>query len=161
MFRPVNARVLLVQPREDDRALYAELLRLHNLVPLEAATTDHAVLLAQSADVVVTGLRMPGTLDGLELVRDLRRRDPAGRRPLIVLTACALDADRSAAIAAGCDAFLTKPCLPDVLLSEIRWLLARTRLLRHVTARERAETVAKLSARLVAIASTYRTGKIA
>lgn len=145
MFRPVSAPVLIVQSRTDDRGLYMELLRVAGFAPLEAATTDEALPLARSADVVVTGIRMPGTFDGLELVRRLRREDPTGRRAVIVLTACAFEADRVAAIVAGCDAFLTKPCLPDVLLSEIRWLLARTRLLRHVTARDRAETVAKRS----------------
>ena len=43
--------------------------------------------------------------------------------PVIVLTACGWRSERDRARAAGCDVFLAKPCLPDLLVREIRRLL--------------------------------------
>ena len=47
----------------------------------------------------------------------------------IALTGHALAGHSKGALDAGCDAFITKPCLPERLLDEIRALLetARTR----------------------------------
>ena len=43
--------------------------------------------------------------------------------PIIVLTACAWKAERERAAHAGCNVFLSKPCLPSDLLRHIRrWL---------------------------------------
>ena len=71
-----------------------------------------------SVDVIVTGIGLSSMTDGLELVRAVRR-DVRRRVPVIVLSAYAYPRDRERAFAAGCDAFLTKPCLPPALLTEI------------------------------------------
>ena len=54
---------------------------------------------------------MPGS-DGIEATRRIRAAEAASRGPrtaIIALTANAFDEDREACIAAGMDAFLTKP----------------------------------------------------
>jgi two-component system cell cycle response regulator DivK len=76
--------------------------------------------LAITADVVVTGIRVPGPFDGVELVRHLRTNATTQDRPIIVLTACAFTHDERRARAAGCDVFLRKPCYPEALLAEIQ-----------------------------------------
>ena len=119
--------MLLVQDRPDDRTMYAEYLRLRGFAPLEITTTDQALSLAGNADVIVTGVRVPGSFDGLELVRRLRAHVRTQSKLIIVLTAWALDPSREQAVAAGCDVFLTKPCLPQTLVREIRRGLAAGR----------------------------------
>ena len=119
--------VLLVQDRPDDRTMYAEYLRLRGFAPLEITTTDQALSLAGNADVIVTGVRVSGSFDGLELVRRLRADVRTQSKLIIVLTAWALDPSREQAVAAGCDVFLTKPCLPQTLVREIRRGLAAGR----------------------------------
>jgi two-component system cell cycle response regulator DivK len=108
---------------QDDRAMYAEYLRQQGFQPIEIGDTAAAEALATSADVIVTGIRVPGPFDGLELVRRLRGGDGTCEKPLIVLTACALAIDEQHARAAGCDVFLRKPCLPDTLIRHIRQTL--------------------------------------
>ena len=110
--------VLLVQPDRDDRAMYAEYLRNKKFAVVCPKDGASALAAAAAADVVVTALRLPGPVDGIELIR--RLRSDAHAIPIIVLTACAWDADRDRAITAGCNAFLAKPCLPSTLLAEIR-----------------------------------------
>jgi two-component system, cell cycle response regulator DivK len=112
--------VLLVESTVDDRAMYAEYLRVCGFEPIECDTTDEALERASHADVVVTGIRVNGPFDGIELVSRLRADGATRDKPVIVLTACALEPDRQRAEAVGCDAFLPKPCLPETLATEIR-----------------------------------------
>ena len=117
--------VLLVDPLQDDRTMYADYLRVCGLNPIEIDNTSDALRGAQKADVIVTGIRGMGPFDGVELVRRLRDGDGTHDKPIIVLTACAFEPDQQRALAAGCDLFLAKPCLPDRLVSEIRAILIR------------------------------------
>jgi CheY-like chemotaxis protein len=113
--------VLLVEAaRHDDRALYGNYLRGLALHTVEIDDTADALALAFTADVIVTDVLVPGPFDGLELVRRLRTDEQTSDKGVIVLTACSSEADEQRAYAAGCDGFLSKPCLPAALLAEIR-----------------------------------------
>ena len=112
--------VLLVDPFEDSREAYATVLQSQGFRVHATGNTDDAWELVSHADVLVTGLQAPGRVDGLELIRRLRG-DPATRTmPIVVLTASVYPSDEQAARNAGCDVFLTKPCLPVDLATEIR-----------------------------------------
>lgn len=100
--------------------MYAEYLRSAEFHTVEIDDTADALALAGTADVIVTGIRVPGPFDGIELVRRLRAAGPTKDKPIIVLTACAFEPDQQRAFAADCDGFLPKPCLPETLLMEIR-----------------------------------------
>jgi CheY-like chemotaxis protein len=116
--------VLLVEDHQDDRAMYAEYLSVHGFEPIEIGTTDEALVRAVDADSIVTGIRVAGSFDGVELVRRLRADPRTASKPIIVLTASVMDDRKDAAIAAGCDIFLDKPCLPAAFLSQIQRAMA-------------------------------------
>ena len=67
---------------------------------------------------------MPG-LNGWEATRRLKTGERTKDIPIIVLTAHALDHYRDVAVAAGCDAFLSKPCAIEDLVAAVRRVLAR------------------------------------
>jgi two-component system, cell cycle response regulator DivK len=115
--------VLLVESAQDDRGMYAEYLRALEFHPVEIGDTAAALALAETADIIVTGLSVPGPFDGAELVRRLRADKSTQDKPIIVLTARTFERDRQRAYAAGCDAFLPKPCLPETLVAEMRWAM--------------------------------------
>ena len=71
-------------------------------------------------DVIVMDLVMP-RLDGWAAARQLKNRRATARIPIIAVSAV-LSA-RDSARAAGCDAYLAKPCLPELLWCEIRVIL--------------------------------------
>src|SRR4029450_3086065 len=119
--------VLLVQPERDDRDMYAEYLSHVGLVPLCVQEATDALRLASRADVVVTGILLPGTLDGCALIAALKRNPATRNIPIVVLTVCAWTHEEARARSVGCDAFLSKPCLPQTLFREIRGVLAARR----------------------------------
>jgi two-component system, cell cycle response regulator DivK len=118
--------VLLVQPERDDREMYAEFLHHEGLASMCVSTATQGIRLAPYSDVVVTGLLLPGPVDGFELITRLKRGERTCHIPIVVLTACAWTTERERAEAAGCDVFLSKPCLPHELLREVRRLLAES-----------------------------------
>lgn len=119
-----GAVVLLAQPRDDGLHIYAECLCKHGLAVIAVSEAWDALIAAPKADIIVTEILLAGSMDGVGLIGRLRRHERAERRPIIVLTACAWDAERERARRAGCDVFLAKPCLPRELLRHVRASLA-------------------------------------
>jgi CheY-like chemotaxis protein len=125
---PTPAVVLLVQADADSREMYSEYLRYQGFLPVPISTARDGLTVAPKADVIVTGLLLPGDMDGVEFITRLKRDERTKRIPVIVLTACAWKSDRERAEEAGCDVFLPKPCLPADLLREVQLLLAASKL---------------------------------
>lgn len=73
-------------------------------------------------DVVVADVTLTGA-SGVDLARRLRGDKRTKNAGIIVLTGHAVGSARQEATDAGCDRFLLKPCLPDVLALEIRDVL--------------------------------------
>ncbi len=120
--------VLLLQPHDDGLEMYTEFLRYHELEVIGVSDPRDAQNVAPKADVIVTGILLAGSMDGIEFIARLRRDDRTSHTPIIVLTACAWTTERERAEQAGCDLFLTKPCLPGELLYYVRRAFAAVRL---------------------------------
>lgn len=69
-------------------------------------------------------LSLPG-MDGWEATRRIKTDERTKNIPVIVLTGHSLARQSSEAQQSGCDGFVTKPCLPDTLLAEVRRILDR------------------------------------
>jgi DNA-binding response OmpR family regulator len=115
--------IVLAHAGTDDRHLYAEYLRAFAFRVLEAATTDAALSELADCQLLITGLLVPGSFDGVELIRRTRERDAA--LPIIVVTACGVESIRQAARSAGCNELLLKPCFPEHLVESV-WRLLDT-----------------------------------
>jgi CheY-like chemotaxis protein len=76
--------------------------------------------------VIVTDIRLPDA-DGIELLARLRADATTRAIPTIVLTGDASESRRREAEAAGCRAFLVKPCALDVLVREVARNVKRKR----------------------------------
>jgi CheY-like chemotaxis protein len=61
-----------------------------------------------------------GGVDGLALIRTIRVTPLIAHLRIIVLSASVAAEDVAHAFAAGCDAFLARPCLPSDLLSTVQ-----------------------------------------
>ena len=119
--------VLLVQAERDDREMYAEFFRHQGWLPIPVSTAGDAFSVAPIADVIIAGILLPGHMDGIEFIAQLKADERTKSIPVIVLTTCAWKTERDRAESVGCDMFLAKPCLPDDLERAVRRVLARRR----------------------------------
>lgn len=71
-------------------------------------------------DLVVLDLAMP-RVDGWTVLKQLRESSWTSRIPIVVVTA--LQTTRDEALRAGADAYLAKPCTPDIVWLQLCSLL--------------------------------------
>ena len=123
--RPVTGPlILIVDDFQDNREMYTQYLRFNGYRVAEAVDGHDALAKAGSLhpDLIVMDLSLPG-LDGWEATRRLKADPFTKDIPVIALTGHALAGHEEGARGAGCDAFVTKPCIPADLETEIRRVL--------------------------------------
>lgn len=121
-FRPPV--VLIVDDFIDNREMYGEYLEHLGYRVLEASDGQTAIDIARQERpaAIVMDLSLP-VLDGWEATRVLKE-DPATSSILIlVLTGHAEPSSKKRALDAGCDEFMTKPCLPADVADRLKKLL--------------------------------------
>lgn len=118
-------RVLLVDDYPDAREMYSEYLQFSGFDVVEAANGMEALQRAtdDAPDIILMDLSLP-VMDGWEATRRLKADARTAQIPVVALTGHALAGISDGAKQAGCDAFVTKPCLPEDLVREIRRVLA-------------------------------------
>jgi CheY-like chemotaxis protein len=116
--------VLVVEDYQDAREMYAAYLQFSGFDVAEAGNGVEAVEKATELlpDIVLMDLALP-RMDGWEATRRLKADARTRHIPIVALTGHALAGHAEGAREAGCDSFVTKPCLPDALVAEIRRLL--------------------------------------
>ena len=116
--------ILVVDDYEDAREMYAEYLRFCGFRVAEARNGNEALEQAFSLmpNLILMDLSLPG-MDGWEATRQLKADPRTARIPVVALTGHALAGASEGAKKAGCDSFVTKPCLPDDLVVEVRRML--------------------------------------
>jgi PAS domain S-box-containing protein len=136
---PPAARVLVA---DDNRDLRSYLVRL--LAPIgevETAANGAEALAAirrRPPDLLVADMMMPG-MDGLGLLRELRREPATQELPVIMLSARAGEDASIAGLQAGADDYLPKPFSGRELLARVRAHLDLSLVRRQASAEIRAE----------------------
>jgi two-component system, cell cycle response regulator DivK len=117
--------ILVVDDYQDAREMYAEYLQFSGFRVAEARNGNEAVSQAfeLQPDLILMDLSLPG-MDGWEATRVLKADDRTKHIPVVALTGHALAGASEGAKKAGCDSFVTKPCLPDDLVVEVRRMLS-------------------------------------
>jgi hypothetical protein len=121
---PLAGRVLLVEDASDSQELLALYLRQAGLEVEAAGEGLTACALAINAaasgapfDVILMDMQMP-VLDGYRAT--VRLRAAGYSRPIVALTAHAMEGEREKCLRAGCDDFATKPIAREALVDLIR-----------------------------------------
>ena len=124
--------ILVVDDYQDAREMYAEYLQFSGFRVAEARNGNEALeqAFALKPDLILMDLSLPG-MDGWEATRQLKADERTQNIPVVALTGHALAGASDGAKRAGCDSFVTKPCLPEDLESHVRQLLERRRAARR------------------------------
>ena len=117
--------VLVVEDYQDAREMYAAYLQFSGYRVAEATNGIEAIEQATTLlpDIILMDLALP-KMDGWEATRRLKLDEKTRHIPIVALTGHALAGHAEGAKQAGCDSFVTKPCLPDALVAEIKRMLA-------------------------------------
>ena len=118
-------RVLLAEDNTINQALTVRILekRGHSVVVTSNGKEALAAFEQQEFDVILMDIQMPG-MNGLGASSAIREREGESGRvtPILALTAHAMTGDRERCLAAGMDAYITKPFKAKNLLDAIEEL---------------------------------------
>ena len=116
MTQTVQPLVLVVEDYQDAREMYAAYLQFSGYRVAEATNGLEAIekTVELLPDIILMDLALP-RMDGWEATRRLKLDERTRHIPIVALTGHALAGHAEGARQAGCDSFVTKPCLPDAL----------------------------------------------
>lgn len=117
-------RVLIVEDQLDTLEMLTLSLQQRGFQVLACDSAKEALTILEKhrVDILISDIAMP-SMDGLQLIKDLRQQAPHTNMPAIALTGYASKTDVKAALAAGFDLHLPKPIDPTYLVREIGVLL--------------------------------------
>ena len=120
-------KILVVDDEPTVRGFVRYSLRGANFEVIEATSGNDALALIRSSrpDIVLLDIRMPG-MDGVEVLRHLRKSPATKSLPVIFLTGTILDVDELVmALELDPSDFVTKEVSSRELVARIRWVLRR------------------------------------
>ena len=123
-----DRRVLVVEDEPHIRELVALHLRLEGWTPelVDNGVTALDRLRADPYDLVILDIMLPG-LDGLTVLKALRRESANADAPVLLLTARREESDKVLGLESGADDYLAKPFGVRELVARARALMRRPR----------------------------------
>ena len=118
--------ILVVEDNDKNRKLVRDVLTAKGYRLAEAETGEDGVRLAreQGPDLVLMDIQLPG-INGIEALRQLRADPATASIPIVAVTASAMTQDRQKILAAGFDAYQSKPLSIRPFLELVRDVLDR------------------------------------
>ena len=134
--------ILVAEDNAVNRTLLARLLESEGHVVTLVSNGREVldVVEKNKFDVVLMDVQMP-EMDGFEATKIIREREKqrgGAHLPLVAVTAHAMKGDRERCLAAGYDAYVTKPIAFDALFDVLREMLPAERIGGPITPRSRA-----------------------
>jgi two-component system cell cycle response regulator DivK len=120
--------ILVVEDNDKNRKLVRDVLTAKGYRLLEAETGEEGLRLAreQRPALVLMDIQLPG-INGIEALRQLRADAATATIPVMAVTASAMTHDRQKIMAAGFDAYQSKPLSIRPFLELVREVLDRPR----------------------------------
>ncbi len=146
-------RILAVDDVAENLEIVVVRLKAHGYEITTAADGEEglAAARAQRPDLILLDIMMP-KLDGISVLRELKRDASLGFIPVVLLTAKADRTDVVAGLDAGADDYLTKPFDQSALVARVRSMLRIKAL--HDLAQDQAAKLAEQTKELAAFNAT-------
>ena len=126
-----NIRLLVVEDNDDLRAFLVSILSADYDV-MQAANGQQGLDVAERElpDFIITDVMMP-VMDGLTMVRHIRKNNDICHIPIIVLSAKASLEDRIEGLKEGVDDYITKPFSAAYLKARVRNIISQRQMLQQ------------------------------
>jgi CheY-like chemotaxis protein len=120
----VAARILVIEDNPANMELMSYLLNAFGHTTLVAHDGKEGLETArrERPDLIVCDIQLP-LISGYEVARHLKADDGLKTIPIVAVTAFAMVDDRDKTLAAGFDAYLSKPIAPETFVEQVQGLL--------------------------------------
>ena len=124
----IGELILIVEDNDKNRKLVRDVLTFKGYGVIETETGEEGVQLTRerSPRLVLMDIRLPG-IDGVEALRRLRAEETTRGIPVMAMTASVMSEDRQKIMAAGFDAYQSKPINVTDFVAAVAQLLEHRR----------------------------------
>jgi two-component system cell cycle response regulator DivK len=125
----MKKRILIVEDNDLNLKLFRDLLTAHGYETIETKEGLEAITLTRSErpDLILMDIQLP-EISGLDVTRKLKSEDAISSIPIIAVTAFAMKDDEEKILAAGCEAYISKPISIVPFLNTVRKFLGEEEL---------------------------------
>ncbi len=120
----MSKKILIVEDNDLNLKLFRDLLGANGYETFETKEGIEAIALTRSImpDLIVMDIQLP-EISGLEITKKIKADGDIRHIPVIAVTAFAMKDDENRILAAGCEAYLSKPIAIDAFLDTVRRFL--------------------------------------
>ena len=120
----MSKRILIVEDNDLNLKLFRDLLTAHGYETIETREGVEAIALTRSErpDLILMDIQLP-EISGLDVTRQLKAEESLRSIPIIAVTAFAMKDDEEKILAAGCQAYISKPISIVPFLNTVRKFL--------------------------------------
>ncbi|NBO17902.1 MAG: response regulator [Proteobacteria bacterium] len=120
----MKKRILIVEDNDLNLKLFRDLLTAHGYETIETKEGLEAINLTRSEkpDLILMDIQLP-EISGLDVTRRLKAEQTLAGIPIIAVTAFAMKDDEEKILAAGCQAYISKPISIVPFLNTVRKFL--------------------------------------
>lgn len=117
-------RVLIVEDNELNLKLFRDLLEAHQISALEVRDGTKAFEVAEREvpDLILLDIQLPH-ISGFDIAKQLKGNAKTKSIPIIAVTAFAMQDDEDKIMAAGCEAYMSKPISIAPFIQTVRKFL--------------------------------------
>ena len=111
---------LIIEDNEDNMELISFILEKNGFRTVQAVTGREGidVCFEEKPDFILLDIQLPD-MDGLDVLKEIRRSEIDGEIPIIAVTSYAMSGDREKLLEAGCNGYIEKPIDPANIISQL------------------------------------------
>ncbi len=120
----MKKRILIVEDNDLNLKLFRDLLNAHGYETIETKEGMEAITLTRSErpDLILMDIQLP-EISGLDVTRRIKSDETVRAIPIVAVTAFAMKDDEEKILAAGCEAYISKPISIMPFLNTVRRFL--------------------------------------
>lgn len=120
-------KILIVEDNDLNLKLFRDLLGANGYLTFETKEGIEAISLTRNVmpDLIIMDIQLP-EISGLDITKKIKADNAIKHIPILAVTAFAMKDDEERILAAGCEAYLSKPIAIDVFLNTVRRFLEPT-----------------------------------